>query len=391
MINIGFFLGENDEHWNGGINYYNNLFLILKNSGIYKPIVFTSKKSRKTFEKKLLDNVEIKECNFMTSGTISFYLWKIVFYYFHYSLFVDRLTKKHNIKFVSHSSRIPMNVNSKINSCPWIPDLQFLHYPEFFNKITNKRLAYIFKFIGKTATTLLFSSDDSKNDYCLLDPQINRNKLKTFHFVVRPNSQLPNISDDILTKYNVEKYKYFIVTNQFWKHKNHIIVVEAINELLKNYHNLPYKFIFTGLLDDPRDPLVSTTIKDKIKEYKLNAYIQLTDAIPYFDVISLQKYSIAVIQPSLFEGWNTAVEECKNVGKKIILSNIEVHKEQNPENVIFFDPKNSYELAEIINKVYNSFNLDVESDYYRKAIEKQECNWTSFSEEYLKLIQDNIK
>ena len=60
MINIGFFLGENDEHWNGGINYYNNLFLILKNSGIYKPIVFTSKKSRKTFEKKLLDNVEIK-------------------------------------------------------------------------------------------------------------------------------------------------------------------------------------------------------------------------------------------------------------------------------------------------------------------------------------------
>ena len=42
------------------------------------------------------------------------------------------------------------------------------------------------------------------------------------------------------------------------------------------------------------------------------------------------RQSVAVLQPSLFEGWSTTVEEAKSIGKTILLSDIPVHREQAP-------------------------------------------------------------
>lgn len=45
---------------------------------------------------------------------------------------------------------------------------------------------------------------------------------------------------------------------------------------------------------------------------------------------TLMKHAIAIINPSLFEGGSTTVEEAKSLLKVIILSGIPVHREQNP-------------------------------------------------------------
>ena len=60
--------------------------------------------------------------------------------------------------------------------------------------------------------------------------------------------------------------------------------------------------------------------------------------VSYADLIGLMRYLTALINPSLFEGWSTTVEEAKSLGKTIILSDIPVHREQAPENGRFFDP-----------------------------------------------------
>jgi hypothetical protein len=38
--------------------------------------------------------------------------------------------------------------------------------------------------------------------------------------------------------------------------------------------------------------------------------------------------SIGMLQPSAFEGWSTVVEDAKTLGKTILASSIEVHREQ---------------------------------------------------------------
>ena len=77
--------------------------------------------------------------------------------------------------------------------------------------------------------------------------------------------------------------------------------------------------------------------------------------------------SIAVIQPSLFEGWSTIVEESRSIGKKIILSVLDVHKEQKFSRSIFFK-RNSYN--DLSAKIFSSYknsepgpDLDIEKSF----------------------------
>ena len=71
--------------------------------------------------------------------------------------------------------------------------------------------------------------------------------------------------------------------------------------------------------------------------------------------------SIAVINPSLIEGWSTTVEEAKSLGVPLILSDIPVHREQNQE-VMFFDPRSARSLAETMLLAISSSNLQVRTE-----------------------------
>ena len=86
---------------------------------------------------------------------------------------------------------------------------------------------------------------------------------------------------------------------------------------------------------------------------------------PYQDVQALTIESKALINPSLFEGWSTIVEEAKSLGKRIILSDINVHKEQNPDGGIYFPVHDAEKLAKIMIDIWNE-----EDEIAIKLIEK---------------------
>ena len=64
--------------------------------------------------------------------------------------------------------------------------------------------------------------------------------------------------------------------------------------------------------------------------------------------LHLMRSALAVIQPSRFEGWSTVVEDCKALGQRLILSDLDVHREQAPPNSVFFPVGNSSELSKKI-------------------------------------------
>jgi glycosyltransferase involved in cell wall biosynthesis len=99
--------------------------------------------------------------------------------------------------------------------------------------------------------------------------------------------------------------------------------------------------------------------------------------IKHEDVYSLIKFSKAVINPSFFEGWSTTVEECKSVGKQIILSDIDVHKEQ-ASQAIFFKKGNPMELAKIL------FEFTDSTETYNHKINVTKSN--EFVDNYIKLV-----
>jgi hypothetical protein len=95
------------------------------------------------------------------------------------------------------------------------------------------------------------------------------------------------------------------------------------------------------------------------------------------------KYSVAVINPSLFEGWSSTVEECKGVGKPMILSDLGVHKEQYPE-AIYFERSSSEMLADVMEKEAAEFK----NEHPEKSSEMLRRRTNEFAENYRKIVLD---
>ena len=105
--------------------------------------------------------------------------------------------------------------------------------------------------------------------------------------------------------------------------------------------------------------------------------------MPYNDLLSLIAYSIAVINPSKSEGWSSTVEQAKSYGKMVLLSNLKVHKEQNPKRNFFFktdDVKNLSKKLVYLNKI---FKLPNEIKLVKKELKKVRFKKYEFVESIL--------
>jgi glycosyltransferase involved in cell wall biosynthesis len=166
--------------------------------------------------------------------------------------------------------------------------------------------------------------------------------------------------------------RFFLISNQFWTHKNHLVVFEAL-KLLKEHDIFPV-VVCTGSLYDYRQPDYSNTILQTIHKRGVARQVYLLGLIPRTDQIQLLRRSLAVIQPSLFEGWNTVVEECRCLAKPMILSDLAVHREQNPPGSIFFSASSPEALKGILGEWWDRLapgpDLDQEPAARAKALEE---------------------
>jgi glycosyltransferase involved in cell wall biosynthesis len=104
----------------------------------------------------------------------------------------------------------------------------------------------------------------------------------------------------------------------------------------------------TGKQIDPRNASYVPSLMTAVKEAGLEENFLMPGMIPYEDLMPLMQASTALLNPSLFEGWSTTVEEARAAGVPMILSDIAVHREQGGGKATFFDPNSVDSLAEAL-------------------------------------------
>ena len=224
----------------------------------------------------------------------------------------------------------------------WRPDFQEKYLPEFFTSADIKNRDRNIRLVAERGIPIVFSSHDSEKDFQKFYPEYT-NKTFVMHFAV-DHPDFSNIKiDEVKAKYGIKR-EYLLCANQFWQHKNHLFLFRAYKKAMKR--GLRLQLVCTGNLQDNRKPDYINEIKSFVTDNNLSGDIILPGLINSDELHALMKYSYAVVQPSLFEGWNTTVEDCKALSKFIFLSNLLVHKEQISENVCFFDPHNEEDLIE---------------------------------------------
>ena len=97
---------------------------------------------------------------------------------------------------------------------------------------------------------------------------------------------------------------------------------------------------------------------------------------------------MAVINPSFFEGWSTTVEEVKSVGKKIVLSDLEVHREQAPDSAYFFAPDDVKDLHEVLSQLWANNEGGPDFELEEKARQTFHRRQVEFGKLYIKYIKN---
>jgi len=224
----------------------------------------------------------------------------------------------------------------------WIPDFQEVYYPQYFSKSELMRRKFAQKKIAYSPTNIVFSSNNAANDFKKLYPGYTA-KISILQFAVTHPKYEDLLLEEILQKHKLSK-RYFFVSNQFWQHKNHLVVLKALDKIKQEQQAIDFEIAFSGKETDYRNANYIQTLKLFIKEKDLTNNVKFLGFIDRREQLKLMSNSIAVIQPSLFEGWSTVVEDVKAMNQNIIVSNLEVHKEQLGDSGYYFDPNNEKEL-----------------------------------------------
>ncbi|MGN7986699.1 glycosyltransferase [Pedobacter sp. 22226] len=234
----------------------------------------------------------------------------------------------------------------------WIADFQEHYLPHFFSESDIFQRKSSQEAIAISNDVLVLSSQNARNHFEEIYPA-NRAKIYVLPFAVSKHGDLKPLNQ-LLKKYNLPE-RFFICCNQFWQHKNHMVILKALNYLnTSGQWNIP--IVFTGNTADYRNPAYYLHFLKFIEENGLSHLTFSLGFVDRTDQLTLMKHAIAVIQPSLFEGWSTVIEDAKSFNKIVIASNIDVHKEQlQHTNALFFEVNDMVKLADNIQKTSNQF------------------------------------
>jgi glycosyltransferase involved in cell wall biosynthesis len=207
----------------------------------------------------------------------------------------------------------------------WLPDFQHRQLPHLFSSSARWRRDLGFRIQIASGRPILLSSESAFRDFKKFYPG-SASKVSVVRFATQPAPDLLTTNpSNVIKEYGLPP-KYFYLPNQFWRHKNHQVVVDAL-AILKG-RGFEAVVAATGSTQDPREPGYFKSIMTQVAALGLEANFRYLGMVPTDHVYALMRTSMALINPSRFEGWSTTVEEAKSFGVPMILSDIDVHREQ---------------------------------------------------------------
>lgn len=219
----------------------------------------------------------------------------------------------------------------------WFPDFQHRAMPHLFSRQGWWRRDLGFRLQAATRPVIVLSSEAARSDYeRYYGATTARTAVVRFAAPVDVNATY-SCGTKARERHGVPE-KFFFLPNQFFAHKNHAVVIEALlRAKVGGQLSKLLPIIATGSPVDPRDPDHFNQLQEKLLAADVGNWFRHLGLIDYGDVLALAACARALINPSLFEGWSTPIEEAKALGVPLILSDLPVLREQAP-NASFFPP-----------------------------------------------------
>jgi len=264
---------------------------------------------------------------------------------FRKNFFIDGILKRYPLDAVYPLQDYPVRTSTRTKLISWNADFQYKYYPEFFSRMQIFGRSSRTRLALKNTDHLVLSSEDAKKDLEKFFKVRKGLTIHIYHFVSIMEDLAQTEIETLKKKYTLPD-RYFLVSNQFHPHKNHRVLLQALARLKEE--DVPLHMAFTGKLPSASDSPYMAELHSIIEENQLQDRISILGVISRADQLQLMRHSQAVLQPSLFEGWSTVIEDARSLQVPVVASSLEVNQEQLRDNALYFDPHNPDELAAIL-------------------------------------------
>jgi glycosyltransferase involved in cell wall biosynthesis len=235
-------------------------------------------------------------------------------------------------------------LSTNVKTINVIHDLNFEHYPSFISPLTLKYYTCFFPRFAKKADRLITVSQFSKNDivklYHIYEEKINivYNAASDDFFEVNEQTKLATIQQ--LT----DGVPYFVFVGSAHKRKNVERIMQAFDQFREKYAD--FKFVFAG-----SNKYWDKDIKNTYNQLRYKSDIVFTGYLSTEEMNKVVSSALALVYPSLFEGFGVPIVEGFAAHVPVITSNVTSMPEVAGNAALLVNPLSVTEIANAMEKI----------------------------------------
>jgi glycosyltransferase involved in cell wall biosynthesis len=237
-------------------------------------------------------------------------------------------------------------------------DLNHRLQPEFpevsaFGEANKREYYYINT--CRFATFVLVDSEMGKADVLhFYGDHIDEDRIRILpYFPPLVRRSTPNASElsRVREKYNLPP-RYFFYPAQFWPHKNHALIVQAIS-LIANQSEQVIPVVFCGAYWNYTMATNFKEVMQSAQKLGIADRVRYLGSVPDADMAALYALSTGLVMPTFFGPTNIPPLEAWHFGRPIIVSDIPGMRAQCGDAGLLIDPRSPQSLAEAMQRLWH--------------------------------------
>jgi glycosyltransferase involved in cell wall biosynthesis len=237
-----------------------------------------------------------------------------------------------------------------------IHDLQHRLQPEFPEVSADgewERREYLFRNSVRRAEAVIVDSEIGREDVLnCYGSEVAPDRIEILPYVpapylVRaPDAEVAQIRD----RFGLED-RYLLFPAQFWPHKNHVRLIEAV-QLLRDSGRAVIQVVMTGSATSPIMHQVESQIRASILDKQLDQQFVLTGRLSDSEMAAVYSGTDGVVLPTFFGPTNIPVVEAWALGIPVLTSDIRGITEQCGDAAILVDPSSAASIADGLQTIW---------------------------------------
>lgn len=251
------------------------------------------------------------------------------------------------------------------------------HFPEVSADGEWERREYVFRNGAREAMCVLVDSEASREDVVAAygEDGVTADRIEVLPVMPAPYlSAGAGLGDRqrVRELYRLPE-RYLFYPAQFWPHKNHLAIVEAV-ALLRD-DGIDVDVVLAGTWSGPVRAETHRRVVERAAELGVERLIHVLGYVPNEDMPGLLKESVALVMPTFFGPTNIPPLEAWTLGVPVITSDLRGIREHMGDAAVLVDPARPAALAEAMGRIWGDAGLRAE------LIERSERQLHMYTEE----------